>query len=162
MHASKSLLVVVSVVAVAACAAPEPRTSSPRSDPIFGTLTKKKCPDADCSIKITVNADCTMILDPDVTEVVEASVAVRNKRKMIWTIVNSSDFRFSDDNAAYGIVIQDYDPKREFEEPKREDASFTLVFNNTFQRGYPGYKYAVNVVHRNGTVCRSADPWVVN
>ena len=161
MHALNSLLVVVSVVAVAACAAPEPRTS-PSSEPFFGTLTRKPCHGADCNIKITVKANCTITLDPDVTEVVEASVTDRTKRKMVWTIVDSPDFRFSNDNIAYGIVIQDYDAKREFEKPKREDTTFTLDFNNTFRRGYPGYKYAVNVVHRNGTVCRSADPWVVN
>lgn len=160
MHTAGSLIVLLAAFATAGCVMQEPRPQVPRSD-AFVPLQKKPCPGSQCDVLVKV-VSCVVTVDADVTEVVDASPTVRSTRMIRWVIVDSPDYRFSNDPNAYGIVILDFDPTREFEKPVREDTTFTLKFNNTFKRAYPGYKYAINVQHVSGTPCRALDPWVVN
>jgi hypothetical protein len=114
------------------------------------------CSGNTCGIEVKVN-DCDA---PDGITVNIPALEVRGRNvKLEWKIVGTNRFRFADN----GIVIEDYDPQREFSDPKRESAteySWRYKATPTIKRAY---KYSVHLqAIESGRACRPLDPWIRN
>jgi len=156
MRASTALMI-ATAAALAGCATPHHRF-----DP-FGKLTPKPCSGNDCDVNITVEPNCSLKLDGDILQIIDdPSPARRRPRNIRWNI-ETAGYRFASDPKRYAIVIHDFDPTREFNQPKiQHDKQFTIHFNNSYSHDYPGYKYTINIETDNGVSCAAYDPWVVN
>jgi hypothetical protein len=114
--------------------------------------TMSECPATGvCMVTVKV-ADCRISVDPE-------TLTVRNpNREIHWDIDHDSagaGYTFADT----GVWIKDYDPKREFSDPRRlTPTKFKWHDKNSF----PGtYKYGVRVMKGPAT-CPDLDPFIVN
>jgi hypothetical protein len=89
-------------------------------------------PGGNCSVDVTVGANCAIFVRPDPLDVPEP----RGAKKMTWTIVTDG-FEF----ASNGIAFKS--PNDEFVDPERQGKKFSWKNKHT---GPGDYAYNVNVV----------------
>ena len=154
MRKSASLLVLVVISVLGGCAAVDTRNGPPF------TATHKECRAHDCDISLAID-NCVIKPEADVVDVIDGAPAVLSTRVIRWTIATPG-YRFRDHPINYGIVIKDFDPTREFDNPVLGNDTFKINFRNKFKKPN-GYEYGVNVVRSiDGTPCPTLDPWIVN
>lgn len=110
------------------------------------------CPGASCDLQVSglpdADGQCRVQVDHDTADVAGRGV------NMKWTLV-SEGYKFG----RYGIIINDYDPPREFVNPHFADTEVRWLNKNSIGGGH--YKYSVHVT-RNGVPCKVLDPWINN
>jgi hypothetical protein len=108
------------------------------------------CNQHECHLVVTVT-DCRVSVDPDSIQVMGRG------RELHWDIdPASTGYTFP----ANGIFVKDYDPTREFSDPRRanQNTKFMLNDRNGFARDYA---YGINVM-KGSTACPTYDPWIIN
>jgi hypothetical protein len=107
------------------------------------------CNDPECHVVVTVT-DCQVSVNHD-------PITVNGRDHEIHWDIASTGYTFADD----GIIIKDFDPLREFTDPRRPNATkFIWHDRNSVARPEP-FKYGINVL-RNGNPCGPHDPGIVN
>ena len=151
-------LAIATAAALAGCATPQHRF-----DP-FNKLSTKECRGNDCDLHIKVENCVIKDFDGDILKIIDDPSPARRKPRNIRWSIDTAGYRFASDPKRYAIVIHDFDPTREFNQPKiQHDRQFTIHFNNSYSRDYPGYKYTINIETADkGGPCDPYDPWVVN
>jgi hypothetical protein len=106
-----------------------------------------------CSVVVSVT-DCRISVDPTQLDVFGPD------KEIHWDLDRSAvaaGYKF----AADGVVIKDFDPQREFTDPRRlTDAKFKWHDKNSFARADP-YQYGVRVV-KGDSACPQHDPGIIN
>jgi hypothetical protein len=104
-----------------------------RFDP-FHKLATRPCRGNDCNIKITVEGNCSIKLDDsDILQIIDDPSPARRRPRNIRRDIDTAGYRFANDAARYATVIHDFDPTREFEQPRIQHGNqFTIHFNNSY------------------------------
>jgi hypothetical protein len=106
-------------------------------------------PGGNCSVDVTVGANCAIFVSPDPLDV----PGPRGAKKITWTIVTNG-FEFASDGIAFKS------PNDEFVDPARQGKSFSWKNKHT---GPGDYAYNVNVVSSGPNPVRCVlDPLIKN